>query len=99
MNHAAWKDLADYPQYMPERYRKATEEQKNAGHNGGDFFLVQDFVDAIRQNKKPDIDVYQACEWTAVGLLSELSVMNNGKVIDVPDFRGMKSFDDQQIRL
>lgn len=99
VNHAVWKDLADYLQYMPERYRNATEEQKNAGHNGGDFFLVQDFVDAIRQNKKPDIDVYQACEWTAVGLLSELSVMNNGKVIDVPDFRGMKSFDDQQIRL
>lgn len=62
VNHAVWKDLADYTQYMPERYRNTTEEQENAGHNGGDFFLVQDFADAIRQNKKPDIDIYQACK-------------------------------------
>ncbi len=98
-SHRVWHDLKDYPQYLPERYRIATDEQNKAGHGGGDFFLVQDFVDAIRENKKPDIDIYQACEWTAVGLLSELSIMNNGKVIDVPDFRGAKSFADQEVKL
>ena len=99
VDHAKWRDLADYPQYLPERYRAATDEQNKAGHGGGDFFLVQDFVDAVLGNKRPDIDVYQACEWTAVGLLSELSVMNHGKTIDVPDFRGAKTFEDQEIRL
>ena len=55
-------------------------------------------MDAIRLNKKPDIDVYQACEWTAVGLLSELSVMNGGRAIDMPDFR-KNAVEDQIIRL
>ena len=99
VDHAKWRDLSELVEYLPERYRKATEEQNSAGHGGGDFFLVQDFVDAIRENKKPDIDIYQACEWTAVGLLSELSVMNNGKVIDVPDFRGAVTYKDQEIKL
>lgn len=99
VDHASWRDLADYREYLPERYRNAAKEQIGAGHGGGDFFLVQDFVDAIRGNGKPDIDVYQACEWTAVGLLSELSVMNGGKTIEVPDFRGAKTFEDQEIRL
>ena len=97
--NARWRDLADLTEYLPERYRNASEEQMNAGHGGGDFFLVQDFVDAIREGRKPDIDVYQACEWTAVGLLSELSVMNNGKVIDVPNFRTASTFEDQEIKL
>ncbi len=99
VDHAHWRDLKECSEYLPERYRAATDEQNKAGHGGGDFFLVQDFVDAIRENKKPDIDIYQACEWTAVGLLSELSVMNNGKTIDVPDFRGAKTFSDQEIKL
>lgn len=99
VDHAQWRNLADLTEYLPERYRSASEEQNRAGHGGGDFFLVQDFVDAIREGKKPDIDVYQACEWTAVGLLSELSVMNRGKTIDVPNFRTAKTFEDQEIKL
>ena len=41
--------------------------------------MAQDFVEAVRNGSKPAIDVYDACEWTAVGLLSELSVMNGGR--------------------
>jgi hypothetical protein len=33
------------------------------------------------------VDVYEACEWTAVGLLSELSVMNGGRPVEMPNFR------------
>ena len=59
---------------------------------------MEDFVNAVRTGTRPDIDVYQACEWTAVGLLSELSVMNGGRTIDMPDFR-KSGVDDQIIRL
>lgn len=98
VDQARWRDLADFSEYMPERYRTATDEQKHAGHNGGDFFLVEDFIRAIRTETRPDIDVYQACEWTAVGLLSELSVMNGGRIIDMPDFR-KSGVENQIIRL
>ena len=95
-----WVPLSDfYDKYMPERYKNATEEQKSAGHWGGDFFLVDDFLDAVLNGKKPVIDVYDACEWTAVGLLSELSVTNGGKIIDMPHFRPDTPLEQQVLKL
>lgn len=96
---AQWRDLMDYKEFLPERYQTATEEQRGAGHGGGDFFLVADFVNAIRTGKTPDIGIAEACEWTAVGLLSELSVMNGGRCIDMPNFRTAKTIGEQALRL
>lgn len=97
-DQAKWRPLKDFYDYLPERYKKATEEQKKAGHWGGDFFIVQDFVDAITKGIKPAIDVYQACEWTAVGLLSELSITNGGRFMTMPNFR-KNSREEQIIKL
>ena len=97
---ARWRPLKDfYDQYMPERYKHVTEEQKLAGHWGGDYFIVKDFIDAIVIGEKPAIDVYEACEWTAVGLLSELSIMNGGRSIDMPNFKNCSNSKDQIIKL
>ncbi|MBP3962365.1 Gfo/Idh/MocA family protein [Paenibacillus lignilyticus] len=98
-DHAAWRPLSDYNVYLPERYKNVTEEQKAAGHWGGDYFIVEDFVEAVKGNRKPAIDVYDACEWTAVALLSELSIMNGGRTIDMPNFKTSSSFKDQIIKL
>lgn len=94
-----WRPLSDFNSLLPERYKNATEEQKKAGHEGGDFFIVEDFINAIRYGTKPAIDVYQACEWTAVGLLSELSVTNGGRAIDIPYFRKNMPYEEQHISL
>ena len=94
-----WKPLKDFYEYLPEHYQNATEDQKSAGHWGGDFFIIEDFVNAIINDEKPIIDIYDACEWTAVGLLSELSVMNGGRTIDMPDFRNSKRTKNQIIKI
>lgn len=94
-----WQALFDYNEYLPERYRTATAEQAGAGHGGGDFFIVSDFIEAIRTGRKPAVDVYDACEWTAVGLLSELSVVNNGRTIAVPRFRKGAGIEDKIVKL
>ena len=85
--HMDWLRLTDFNDYLPEKYKNAPEEARHAGHGGGDFFIVEDFIEAIRKNEQPELDVYKACEWTAVGLLSALSVTNNGKTLAVPHFR------------
>ncbi len=82
-----WEPLMNYKDYLPDRYKNATEEQIHAGHGGGDFFIVEEFIEAIRNNEQPAIDVYKACEWTAVGLLSALSVTNGSRRIEIPRFR------------
>lgn len=99
-NKAHFRPLKDfYEEYMPTKYKEVTKEQSAAGHWGGDYFIVQDFVDAITKGVKPAIDVYEACEWTAVGLLSELSIMNGGRTMDMPNFRNTMAYKDQIINL
>jgi len=98
-DHAKWRGLSDYNEYMPDRYKNATKEQINAGHGGGDFFIVEDFITAIKTNTQPELDVYKGCEWTAVALLSELSVMNNGRFFDMPNFRKNMPREEQTIKI
>ena len=31
-DNAKWRPLSDYTEYLPERYKNLTEEQKKAGH-------------------------------------------------------------------
>ena len=95
---AQWEPLSNYNEYLPQRYKTATDNIRKAGHGGGDYYIIEDFLDAVRGKKPPAIDVYEACEWTAVGLLSALSVANRGKAIDMPDFRS-GNVGDKTIRI
>ncbi|MGI8907282.1 MAG: Gfo/Idh/MocA family protein [Candidatus Sumerlaeaceae bacterium] len=81
-----WQELAAYENEFKHPYwrDRGTEAQK-AGHGGGDFFVVTDFLDAIRTKKSP-IDVVDAATWTVVRPLSAESVAAGGKPMDVPDF-------------
>lgn len=98
-NNMKWEELMNYKDYLPERYKNAGEDQLHSGHGGGDFFIVEDFINAIRTGEQPELNVYKACEWTAVGLLSTLSVTNNGKNIPVPHFRPEAPLDEKKIIL
>lgn len=82
-----WQPLSSLEQHLPERYRAAAHEQIGGGHGGGDFFIVDDFVATLRGEIPNPIDVYRAAEWTAVGLLSEVSIAAGGKPVAVPHFR------------
>ena len=99
VDKAQWRPLSELREYLPERYLNATEEQRNAGHDGGDFFIVEDFIKAIRLGTPPPIDVYQACEWTAVALLSELSITNKSRIMDMPHFRKNMPYAEQIIKI
>ena len=82
-----WRSLWDFRCHLPERFLNPLKAAQNAGHQGGDYFMIQDFVDAMDSGEEPMANVYRAAEWTAVGLLSELSVVNGGRAMDVPHFR------------
>jgi len=87
IDNAQWEPLSNYNHYLPERYKTISENAKRSGHDGGDYYILQDFLDAIRGIKEPEINVFDACEWTAVGILSALSVSNRGRAMDMPNFR------------
>lgn len=87
----------DWPAEQPEQvyyHPKFPAEYKDAagfGHGGGDFFTTYFFAEAIRGHRPPEIDVYQAIDMTAIGILGWKSALNNGAPIDIIDFRDKKA--------
>ena len=45
----------------------------------GDYFVVRDFIAAVRSGQAPPIDVYRALDYTVPGLISEQSIAPAGR--------------------
>jgi predicted dehydrogenase len=60
--------------------------KKVGGHGGMDFIMDWRLIDCLRNGLPLDQDVYDAALWSAVAPLSEKSVANKSKSLDVPDF-------------
>jgi predicted dehydrogenase len=83
-----WMDLTDLEaDYMPELWRNPPEAALKAGHGGGDFFEVLDFVKSITNEQACPIGIHEAMDMTLPGLMSQLSVLEGGVWLDVPDSR------------
>ena len=63
------------------------ELAERAGHGGGDFWTVYNFVNYILKDEPVFFDVYRGCCMSAVAILAWRSCMENGKVYPIPDFR------------
>lgn len=73
--------------YTPEIVKKVgTMAKKIGGHGGMDFIMRWRLIDCLRNGLPLDQDVYDAALWSAIAPLSEESVKNRAKSIDVPDF-------------
>jgi predicted dehydrogenase len=85
--HREWRPITDFDEHLPMEWRKPVDAALRAGHGGGDYFVVRDFIEAVRSGAPPPIDVYMALEWTAAGLCSQVSIDNGGVAVRVPNFR------------
>ena len=56
------------------------------GHGGMDFIMDWRLIDNLRNGLPIDQDVYDAALWSAVAPLSEKSVANRSRSMNVPDF-------------
>jgi hypothetical protein len=82
-----WDPLDKYKsQYQSEYWAQRGAEAAKAGHGGGDYFVISDFLDGARTGHCP-VDAIDAATWTVIRPLSEESVRHGGKPIDIPDFR------------
>lgn len=83
-----WMDLdALSNEFLPDYWKEAMEEAQSAGHGGGDYFEVLDFVNAIKGIRPCPIGVDEAMDMTLPGLISQLSILEEGRWMEVPDSR------------
>ncbi len=79
------EELAE--EFLPDEWLHPTKEQLEAGHGGGDYLEVQDFVRAILTDTAPPIGIHEAMDLTLPGLVSQQSIANGSVWLPVPDTR------------
>ena len=73
--------------YQPEIIKRVGAMAKQVGGHGGmDFMMDWRMIDCLRNGLPMDMDVYDAASWSCITPLSEWSIANGSKPIDIPDF-------------
>jgi predicted dehydrogenase len=82
-----WDDATKWlEEYDHPLWKKFGAHAAGAGHGGMDFFIINAFIESVKQNIAPPLDAYDAAAWSAITPLSEISIANNGEPQDFPDF-------------
>jgi len=80
-----WTDLAEIEEeFLPEYWKKAIADGSNF-HT--DHFQAMAFVDAITGKAPNPAGVHEAMDLTLPGLISQLSIADGGRWMEVPDSR------------
>ncbi len=87
----SWSDLAELEaQYLPEIWRNPPPQALAAGHEGGDYYVIQEFIACIRGTIPCVLDIHAALDMTLPGLISQKSIQQGGAWLEVPDSRAWK---------
>lgn len=81
-----WKLLEDYAaQYEHPLWKELGEKAASVCYLS-EFFVLNEFVSAIIEERAPAIDVYDSVAISSVFPLSAQSIENNGRPFEFPDF-------------
>ena len=89
LNYAHWNvpEGEQEDQIYRAEWKTNNELAEKAGHGGGDFWVVHNFIEYLKGNQGPDFDVYQATAMSATAIQAWRSVLNGNASYPVPDFR------------
>jgi hypothetical protein len=57
---------------------------EEGGHGTSEYFMLRDFIEAVRSGKRPAIDAVRAADMTIPGLIAHESAMKGGEWLKVP---------------
>jgi len=91
VEHKRWLDEKEMKaleeKYTPEIVRRVGAMAKKVGGHGGiDFMMDWRLIDCLRNGLPLDMNVYDAASWSVIQPLSEWSVANRSRPVDIPDF-------------
>ncbi len=58
----------------------------DSGHEGSHTFLTHEFIDALINERKPAIDIYNALAMTVPGIVAHQSALRDGERLPIPDY-------------
>ncbi len=81
-----WETTKEYIKEFEHPLWTAIGGKAKGGHGGMDFIEDYRLIKCLREGLPTDMDVYDAAAWSVITELSEISVANRSKPVDVPDF-------------
>jgi predicted dehydrogenase len=88
-------EVPDYAHLLPEEIRPFTQSIQDAdhlsfvqggGHGGSHPHLVNEFVQALIEDRDPRPDAVTSANWTCVGICAHESAVQGGQIVPLPDF-------------
>ena len=80
-NEAEFFEKYDHP-----LHREYESMGARGGHGGMDWLVCRAFVESVKAGTDTPIDAYDTATWLAIGPLSEQSIAQGGKPLEIPDF-------------
>ena len=82
-----WQDADKYLEpYDHPLWKKFGAQANTAGHGGGDYFVVRELYQMVRDNREPWIDVYDSAHWSSIYECTQRSLDQQNATITIPDF-------------
>jgi hypothetical protein len=57
-----------------------------SGHGGSAVFITAEFINALVEDREPEIDLYESLAMTVPGLVAHESSLKGGEQLPVPQF-------------
>ena len=85
--HHEWESFDSYQKkYDHPLWKKFEDAAVGSGHGGMDFFVLNAYVESLKRQVTPPLDVYDAAAWSVITPLSEASIAAGGAPQMFPDF-------------
>jgi predicted dehydrogenase len=81
-----WESLWNYTEYLPDAWKNLPAEAVSDTYDGGAPLMLEEFARCILDDTRPPVDVVDALNLTAPGLMSEVSRQKGGQPVEVPEF-------------
>ena len=74
-------------EFLPDKWLNMPKEILEAGHGGGDYMELQDFVDGAINGHELPVGIHEAMDMTLPGLISQESINLGSAWLTVPNSR------------
>ena len=94
-SHWTWeknyKNAREYTsKYEHPVWQKFLSDGVRGGHGGMDYLVYNEFFNYVMNGGKSPIDVYDAAAWMCITPLSEISIREGSRPVEIPDFTTIK---------
>ena len=74
------------PQYWQDSPMLPPPMRHDAGHGGSAIFISAEFINALLEDREPEIDIYESLAMTVPGIVAHASSFKDGEQLPVPQF-------------